>query len=78
MSPAIYRERGFKFFFFSNEEQRMHVHIVGQSGEAKFWLEPEITLANSYKLSVKELGKLEKSVKEHEDEIRASWNKHFS
>ena len=77
MSPAIYRERGFKFFFFSNEEQRMHVHIVGQSGEAKFWLEPEITLANSYKLPVKELGKLEKSVKEHEDEIRSSWNKHF-
>ena len=77
MSPAIYRERGFKFFFFSNEEERMHVHVVGQDGEAKFWIEPEITLAKSYKLSVKELGKLEASVKEHEDEIRAAWHKHF-
>jgi len=77
MSPAVYRERGFKFFFFSNEEERMHVHIVGQIGEAKFWIEPEITLANNYKLSKKELLKLEKSVKEHENEIKAAWYKHF-
>ena len=77
MSPAIYRERGFKFFFFSNEEKRIHVHIVGHEGEAKFWLEPEISLAKSYSLPVKELSKLEKSVKDHEDEIRAAWRKHF-
>ncbi|AZG35399.1 MULTISPECIES: DUF4160 domain-containing protein [Shewanella] len=77
MSPAIYLERGFKFFFFSNEEARMHVHVVGHEGEAKFWLEPEIGLASSYHLSVKELSKLERSVKDHEDEIRAAWNKHF-
>ncbi len=77
MSPAIYREHGFKFFFFSNEEKRIHVHIVGHEGEAKFWLEPEIVLAKSYSLSVRELGKLEKSVEAHQDEIRAAWFKHF-
>ncbi len=77
MSPAIYRERGFKFFFFSNEEPRMHVHVVGHEGEAKFWIEPEVALAKSYSLSVKELSKLEKSVKDHENEIRTAWKKHF-
>lgn len=61
MSPAVYRKNGFKFFFFSNEEERMHVHIVGHGGEAKFWIAPEIALAKSYNLSVKELSKLEKS-----------------
>ncbi|WP_102387029.1 DUF4160 domain-containing protein [Vibrio sp. 10N.222.52.B12] len=66
-----------KFFFYSNEEERLHVHVVGESGEAKFWIEPEITLAKSYSLSVKDLNKLEKSVREHEDEIRAAWKKHF-
>ena len=59
MSPAVYRERGVKFFFFSNEEERMHVHIVGHEGEAKFRIEPEIELAKSYSLPVKELAKLE-------------------
>lgn len=77
MSPAIYRERGFKFFFFSNEEERMHVHIVGQTGEAKFWIEPQIELATKYKLSNKELLKLEQSVKDHQYEIRTAWKKHF-
>ncbi|MBL4909371.1 MAG: DUF4160 domain-containing protein [Alteromonadaceae bacterium] len=37
----------------------MHVHIVGHEGEAKFRIEPEIELAKSYSLPVKELAKLE-------------------
>jgi hypothetical protein len=77
MSPAVYREKGYKFFFYSNEEERLHVHVVGEDGEAKFWLDPEISLAKSYNLSVRELNKLEQSVKEHEHEIRTAWGKHF-
>ncbi len=77
MSPAVYREKGFRFYFFSREEPRMHIHVVGKEGEAKFWIEPTISLAQSYNLSVMELAQLETSVKEHEDEIRAAWNKHF-
>lgn len=77
MSPAIYRERGFKFFFYSNEERRLHVHVVGQEGETKFWIEPRIELVSSYNLTDKELSRLESSVKEHEDEIRKAWRRHF-
>lgn len=77
MSPAVYREKGFRFHFYSNEEPRMHVHVAGHGGVAKFWIEPEITLAQSHNLSVMALNELEKSVKEHEHEIRAAWNEHF-
>ncbi|WP_422614061.1 DUF4160 domain-containing protein [Aeromonas salmonicida] len=77
MSPAVYREKGFRFYFFSREEPRMHIHVVGKDGEAKFWIEPEITLAKSHNLAVMALSQLEQSVREHEDEIRAAWNKHF-
>jgi hypothetical protein len=42
MSPTVFKENGYRFFFFSSEEPRMHVHIVSGNGEAKFWLEPEI------------------------------------
>ncbi len=45
MSPTVFREKGHRFFFFSREEDRMHVHILSGDGEAKFWLEPEIELA---------------------------------
>ena len=27
MSPTIFREDGYQFFFFSREEPRMHVHV---------------------------------------------------
>jgi len=42
MSPTIFREKGYRFFFFSREESRMHVHVISGDGDAKFWLEPEI------------------------------------
>lgn len=45
MSPEVFREKGYRFFFFSREESRMHVHIVSGDGEAKFWLEPDLELA---------------------------------
>ncbi|MFN7338865.1 MAG: DUF4160 domain-containing protein, partial [bacterium] len=27
MSPTVFREDGYRFFFFSREETRMHVHV---------------------------------------------------
>lgn len=43
MSPTVFREKGYRFFFFSREESRMHVHVVSGDGEAKFWLEPDLS-----------------------------------
>jgi len=77
MSPTIFRERGYRFFFFSREEQRMHVHVQSADGEAKYWMEPTIELANSGGLSSKQLGIIIKIVEEHADEIRAAWHRHF-
>jgi len=46
MSPTIFRHKGYRFFFFSREEKRMHIHVFCTDGEAKFWLEPLISLAS--------------------------------
>jgi hypothetical protein len=35
MAPTIFRAHGFRFFFFSREEPRMHVHVNHAEGEAK-------------------------------------------
>ncbi|MBN1672992.1 MAG: DUF4160 domain-containing protein [Kiritimatiellae bacterium] len=51
MSPTVFRWKGYRFFFFSREEERMHVHVMCADGEAKFWLEPEVALARNYGLS---------------------------
>jgi hypothetical protein len=51
MSPTVFREHGYRFYFFSREETRKHVHVYHSNGEAKFWLEPTIELAQNYGLS---------------------------
>lgn len=77
MSPTVFRELGFRFFFFSREEMRIHIHVESGHGEAKFWLEPEIELAENYGLRSSELSKILELVEEHQDEIRNAWNEHF-
>jgi hypothetical protein len=55
----------------------MHVHVHGQNGEAKFWLEPQIELAQNYGLWQKELSEALRMIKGHEHDIRSAWHKHF-
>lgn len=72
MSPTLFRYKGFRFYFFSREEPRMHVHVQGQAGEAKFWLEPEVALAQNYGLSAVDLRETQKLIEEHADDIRGA------
>lgn len=77
MSPTIFREKGYRFYFLSNEETRIHVHVTCEKGEAKFWLEPIISLAAYCGLNPKRLAEVQKIVEEREDEIIKIWQKHF-
>ncbi|TAL41827.1 MAG: DUF4160 domain-containing protein [Methylovulum sp.] len=78
MSPTIFREHGYRFYFFSREEPRMHVHVNHADGEAKFWLEPVIELAQNYGLSTQELREVNNLVNLHAQEIKDAWNRHFA
>jgi hypothetical protein len=77
VSPTVFRERGYRFYFFSREERRMHVHVHHADGEAKVWLEPEVALAQNHGLSRRRLSTVLELVRRHEDEIRAAWRAHF-
>ena len=77
MSPTILRVEGLRFYFFSREETRLHVHVQAAKGEAKFWLDPQVELAANYGLSPRTVSKALRIIREHEDEIRAAWKTHF-
>lgn len=77
MVPTIFREEGFRFYFFSREERRLHVHVESLDGEAKFWLEPDIQLARSHGLDARGLRRIRQLIEEHEGEIRDAWYQHF-
>ena len=36
MSPVFGRDSGYVFKIFSNEEERMHIHVLGDGHEANF------------------------------------------
>jgi hypothetical protein len=69
MSPTVFREGKYRFYFFSKEEQRIHIHVISPEGEAKFWLEPIISLANYSGLSKRQLNFLQKTIERHKNEI---------
>lgn len=77
MAPTVVKEGAFRLFFFSREETRMHVHVNHTDGEAKFWLEPDIALAQNFGLSAQQLRSAEEIVRSHEQRIRTAWQQHF-
>lgn len=55
----------------------MHVHVQCPDGEAKFWLEPAIALAQNQGLTQQQLRAVQELAEGHFDEIRSAWQKHF-
>lgn len=77
MSPTIFRWRGYRFFFFSREERRPHVHVGCPDGEAKFWIEPTVELVRSHGLQPVQVAESCKMVEEKRNELLDAWHKHF-
>lgn len=77
MAPTIIRDGPFRLFFFSREEARVHVHVAHADGEAKFWLTPQVTLANHTGLSATQIHQAQAVVNAHLKEIQDAWNIHF-
>ena len=74
MAPTIVRDGQFRLFFFSREATRIDVHV---DGEAKFWLTPQVSLANHTGLSATQLRQAHAVVNAHLKEIQDAWNHHF-
>ena len=77
MAPTVFREGSFRFFFFSREESRIHIHVAHTDGEAKFWLEPSIELALNKGLNSKQVNEALLLVQQHREEILNAWKQHF-
>lgn len=77
MSPTVFRVKNYRFYILSNEEDRIHIHAECEDGEAKFWLEPIVALADSFGLNRKKLLEIERIVERRSHEIVDAWKKHF-
>jgi hypothetical protein len=78
--PTVFYERGFRFFFYSNEgspREPAHIHVEKDDSEAKFWLRPEIQLAYNDGYSARTLRELAGIVAANRDRIERAWNEYF-
>lgn len=78
--PIVFRYKGFRFFFYSNEgspREPVHVHVRGNSCEAKFWLTPAVRVAESDGFDSRTLRELLQVVEQNAELIERSWNEHF-
>jgi hypothetical protein len=79
--PVVFRDSGLRYFFFSNEgmpREAPHVHVKGGGRDAKIWLEPEVSIADSYGFNSRELGDILRVVATNRDLILRAWNEHFA
>jgi hypothetical protein len=56
----------------------LHIHVCKGDAVAKLWLKPFPEVAESYKLSARELKDLLNVAVEHMDEIERYWNEYFN
>jgi hypothetical protein len=76
--PTLLRVGPFRFFFFSRENgEPPHVHVERDDSYAKFWLEPDVTLAGSSGFRSHEITELHKIVEEHRLTFVRRWNEYF-
>jgi hypothetical protein len=78
LSPTIIKYKEYRFFFFSKEEERKHIHVSSHNGEVKYWLDPEIELAHNMGFSEKQLNEVKRFITKHKNEIIEAWIKHFN
>ena len=55
----------------------MHIHVRKAEQLAKFWIQPEIALAESYALGSPELKMLENIVRDNKLLIESKWHDFF-
>jgi hypothetical protein len=77
MSPIFKNENGYRFSIFSNEENRIHVHVYKEKSSAKIWLEPSVEIAENKGFSRKELKQIIKIVKENEEDFKTKYRAHI-
>ncbi|MCA6042147.1 DUF4160 domain-containing protein [Bacteroides thetaiotaomicron] len=75
--PTIFILFGFRFMFYSNDHEPIHVHVVKGNAKAKFTIFP-VKLVENNGLKASELKLVESVIEENQEIIAEHWNKFFN
>ena len=74
--PTIFKENGYRFFFFSDEHSPQHIHIEKGDSYARIEIET-LKVTNNYNLNSKELKKIVSLVLVHRNKLKEAWDDYF-
>ena len=77
MSPVLKRDNQYVFKIFSNEEERLHVHVIYAGKEAKYWLEPKVELAKNSGIPDHKLSEIKKIIENNADRFKEQFLQHI-
>ena len=77
--PTVLRKDGFRFFFYSNENNELpHIHVQKGGAEGKIWLEPKTEIAYVYGFTNTEIKEIAIICFEHAGLFITKWNGYFN
>lgn len=74
--PTLFILLGFRFFFWSNEHEPIHVHISKGNSEAKYNV-VELVLVENHGFKNSELRMIESILEENKEIIIERWKEYF-
>ena len=78
--PTVFREDGYRFFFYSNEgspREPVHIRVEKDGSKAKFWLRPAAQVAYNEGYDARILRLLLSKVEANRERIERTWNEFF-
>ena len=73
--PTLLLEKGFKFFFYANEHEPKHIHVLKSGDYAKIDLKTLMVTKNYLKPT--DLKKAIEIVKVHQEAFERRWDEYF-
>ena len=79
--PVVLRKDGLRYFFFSNEgspREPPHIHVKGSGRDAKVWLQPDVSAADSYGFNSGEIARILLTVRQNRTLFLKAWHEHLA
>ena len=79
--PVVFRSGSYRFFFYSDEgnpREPPHIHVRQGRDEAKFWMQPDVSLAYNDGFDAHTLNRLQRLVEDNRDEFERAWHDYFA
>ena len=73
--PTALRTGPYRFYFYSYDcEEPRHMHVDYEMRSAKFWLDPDVSLAENHGYNRKELRDIERTARENLETLSNEWD----